>query len=333
MHLSIVSRLAILATVIVALATPIGPGHAHGKKQIDEPKGKFTLWLDGVRKDARAQGVAKKTLDVAFKGLTPNPKVVKLDRRQPEFTLTFAQYLKRVVTAGQIARGRENYRKNRALLEEVGAKYGVAPSIIVALWGVETKYGKRTGDFDIIRSLATLAFDGRRSTFFRKELMAALKILDEGHISRARMIGSWAGAMGQSQFMPTSFRSFAVDHSGDGRRDIWGTKADVFASAANYLTKNGWTRGQRWGRPVKLPENFDLRLAGRKTRKKISEWTALGVRSDAPNSDLMASVVLPDGVGGAAYFAYHNFNVIRRWNPSDYFALAVGSLADKISGQ
>lgn len=297
----------------------------------DEAGDKFAAWLNGVRAEARAQGVSEPTLAAAFEDLQPDPRVIKLDRRQPEFTLTFVEYLDRVVTVDQVANGRRELETHRALLDEVSARYGVPPHVIVALWGVETKYGTRTGDFDIIRSLATLAFDGRRSAFFRKELMAALRILDEGHVARDRMRGSWAGAMGQNQFMPTSFRAFAIDHAGDGHADIWGTHADVFASAANYLAKNGWVAGQRWGRPVELPKGFDANLTGRETVKPISNWRRLGIHADTTGDDLMASVITPDGIGGPAYFAYHNFNVIRRWNPSNYFALAVGLLADQVA--
>ncbi len=291
----------------------------------------FDTWLQGAREEALSLGVSNGTVDTAFADLTPDPRVIKLDRKQPEFTLTFAQYLDRVVTEKQVAVGREKLRQHRALLNQVSARYGVPPQIIVALWGVETRYGTRTGDFDVIRSLATLAYDGRRSKFFRKELMDALRILDEGHISRASMRGSWAGAMGQSQFMPSSFRAYAVDHTGDGRRDIWRTEADVFASAANYLASNGWVRGQRWGRPVTLPAGFDHSLTGRKTRKKISVWKKRGVKARTGGGDLMASVIAPDGRAGPSYFAYQNFNVIRRWNPSDYFALAVGILSDQVT--
>ncbi len=310
-----------VAALAVALAAGARPAGAEDR---------FAAWVTGVRAEAKSMGVSDKTLDGAFKGLKPDPRVVKLDRKQPEFTMTFEQYLSRVVTRQQVAKGRKRFEQNRAMLDEVSARYGVPPQVIVALWGVETKYGTRTGDFDIIRSLATLAYDGRRSKFFRKELMAALQILDEGHISRADMRGSWAGAMGQSQFMPTSFRAYAVDHTGDGRRDIWGTKADVFASAANYLASHGWKAGQRWGRPVTLPEKFDASTAGRETRKKVSTWKQLGVVVDTAGGDPMASVILPDGAPGPAYFAYHNFNVIRRWNPSNFFALAVGLLSDQI---
>jgi len=308
--------------LLVSLAPPAG--HAATES--------FQAWVAAVRVEAQANGISTATLDAAFDGLEPDPKVIELDRKQPETKWTFDRYLQLVIDDERIAKGRENYAKYRPLLRQIGAKYGVQPQVIVALWGIETKYGARTGTFDIIRSLATLAYDGRRSAFFRKELLAALQILNDGHISRQKLRGSWAGAMGQNQFMPTSFVAYAVDHSGDGRRDIWETEADVFASAANYLAKQGWVPGQRWGRPVSVPAGFDSKLADRKIIKRISEWKALGVEAATSGDDLMASVLLPDGPGGPAFLVYQNFRVIRRWNPSNYFALAVGLLADRVAG-
>lgn len=290
----------------------------------------FKIWLQGVRKEALRQGISAATLDRALTGLRPDPRVIVLDRRQPEMTWTFAKYRRLVVSKARIAAGRRMLRRHRTLLARVTAKFGVPSAIIVALWGIESRYGKRTGSFSVIRSLATLAHEGRRRRYFRKELLAALRIINRGDIAPARMTGSWAGAMGHIQFMPSSYAAYAVDLSGDGRRDIWANRADIFASAANYLARNGWVAGQRWGRRITLPRRFPRRFVGTRIRKKISRWKALGVRTPVSGSGMSAAIVQPDGPGTPAYFVYRNFKVIRRWNPSDYFALAVGMLSDRL---
>ena len=261
--------------------------------------------------------------------------MVELDRKQPEFTLTFKQYISRVVPPARIRKGRRKFTENKAQLQRAGRRFGVQPRFIVAFWGIETDFGRHAGGFSVIRALATLAFDGRRSRFFRRQLMHALRILEQGHITPGRMKGSWAGAMGQFQFMPSSFMSFAVDGDGDGRKDIWTNKKDAFASAANYLARSGWKGDQTWGRAVRLPGGFDTKLAGLKIRKPLGEWQKLGLRraggGDLPKRQLPASVVLADGPGGPAYLAYNNYRVILKWNRSTFFALAVGKLAEGIA--
>ena len=295
----------------------------------------FQIWLGKLRVEAEGKGISQSVLDKALAGIQPVPRVIELDRRQPEFTLTFTQYRDRVVPQSRIKKGRVKYQENRDLLEEIGGKIGVQPRFIVALWGIETDFGRVTGGFKVIPALATLAHDGRRSAFFRKELLNALQILHEGHIAPKEMMGSWAGAMGQSQFMPSSFLAHAVDYDGDGRRDIWTTRPDVFASAANYLAKSGWRADQTWGREVKLPRDFDFALADLKVRKPIGGWQALGVRQpdggDLPTRQLSASIVLPEkGKMSPAYLVYSNYRTTLRWNRSTYFALAVGLLSDGI---
>ena len=295
----------------------------------------FQIWLGKLRVEAEGKGISQSVLDEALAGIQPIPRVIELDRRQPEFTLTFTQYRDRVVPQSRIKKGRVKYQENRDLLEEIGGKIGVQPRFIVALWGIETDFGRVTGGFKVIPALATLAHDGRRSAFFRKELLNALQILHEGHIAPKEMMGSWAGAMGQSQFMPSSFLAHAVDYDGDGRRDIWTTRPDVFASAANYLAKSGWRADQTWGREVKLPRDFDFALADLKVRKPIGGWQALGVRQpdggDLPTRQLSASIVLPEkGKMTPAYLVYSNYRTTLRWNRSTYFALAVGLLSDGI---
>jgi membrane-bound lytic murein transglycosylase B len=297
----------------------------------------FKSWLVELRNEAAGKGISKETLDAALTGIKPIPRVVELDRKQPEFTLTFDQYINRVVPRSRVEKGRKKLAENKALLDEVSKKFGVPPQFIVAFWGVETDFGRVTGGFKVIDSLATLAFDGRRSAFFRKELLLALQIIDGGHIAANKMMGSWAGAMGQAQFMPSSFVGYAVDYDKDGRKDIWKTRADVFGSAANYLARYGWRADERWGRRVKVPEGFDPKRADLKVRKTVSGWAAEGVtKADGtalPDSALDASIILPAKAKEPAYIVYNNYRVILRWNRSHYFAIAVGRLADQIAGQ
>ncbi len=308
--------------LLVASGAPAGP--------------EFAEWLGELRREAATLGVSEATLDAALAGVEPIPRVLELDRSQPEFTLTLEQYLARVAPPSRVRRGRERLVEHRGLLDQVSARYGVQPQYLVALWGIETDFGRITGGFPVVGALATLAHDGRRSSYFRGELLDALRILDAGHITPERMVGSWAGAMGQPQFMPSSFRRFAVDFDGDGRSDIWETPGDVFASAANYLAQSGWVKGQRWGRKVRLPAGLDRSLADGESRRRLSEWQSLGVRRadgrDLPKSpDLRAALVQPDGDGGSAYLVYDNYQAILRWNRSHLFAIAAGTLAERIS--
>ncbi len=294
----------------------------------------FKAWLQGVREEGLRRGLKPSTLDSALSGIQPIARIIELDRRQPEFTLTFDQYMSRVVSAGRVKQGRGKLEENRELLGRIGRRYGVQPRFIVALWGIETDFGRLTGGFKVVPALATLAFDGRRSAYFRKQLFDALTIIDRGHITADRMMGSWAGAMGQNQFMPSSFLSYAVDHDGDGRRDIWTSRADVFASTANYLKRVGWRGDQNWGRPVKLPPAFDTALLGLGIRKRLSEWQRLGIRraggGDLPGRDLRASLVRPKQGETPVYLVYDNYRAILKWNRAHLFATAVGILADRI---
>jgi membrane-bound lytic murein transglycosylase B len=327
----VVSLRPLAAVAVLVLALALGPARPAASAETD-----FATWLAGVREEALSRGIKPATLDRAFAGVHPLPRVLELDRAQPERTLTYAEYLKRVVTPGRIATARKRLAENRALLREIGGKYHVQPRFIVALWGIESDFGRLTGGFPVISALATLAYDGRRSSFFRGELMAALTILDHGDITPEAMLGSWAGAMGQSQFMPSNFLGYAVDYRGAGRRDIWHRREDVFASIANYLSGLGWRGEEGWGRGVRLPPGFDQSLAGLETRKTLAEWQRLGVRrgdgGDLPGREgrIEASLVLPGGAGGPALLVYDNFRAILKWNNSIFFASAVGSLADSI---
>jgi membrane-bound lytic murein transglycosylase B len=295
----------------------------------------FRTWLEGVRAEARGRGVSHATLEAAFADVQPIGRVLELDRKQPESTLTFAQYMERVVGPTRIERGRQRLIENGMLLEQVSRRFGVPARFIVALWGIETDFGRVTGGFPVVGALATLAYDGRRAAFFRKELIDALLILDQGHVTPAAMQGSWAGAMGQNQFMPSSFHAFAVDQDGDGRRDIWSSLPDVFASTANYLARSGWKADETWGREVRPPPGFDKSLVGADARKPLADWAALGFRradgGALPAADLDAALVSGEKDGSGPYFlVYDNFRVLLKWNRSTYFALAVGRLADAI---
>jgi len=297
----------------------------------------FDVWLKEFRTEAATKGISAVTLNAALTGLKPIPRVIELDRRQPEFTWTFRQYMTKMVNAQRIKTGQRKLLENRKLLNEIGAKYGIQPRYLVAFWGLETDFGRLAkGYFPTVAALATLAFDGRRSQFFRKQLLAALKILDEGHITPARMKGSWAGAMGHFQFIPTTFLAYAQDYDGDGRKDIWNNQADAYASAANFLTKSGWKGDEIWGREVILPKGFDFNLASMKVKKGLKKWQALGLRrvggGNLPILDMTASVITPAGAKGPAFLIYSNFRTIMVWNRSLFYGLAVGHLADRIVG-
>lgn len=292
----------------------------------------FAQFLREVRAEARAGGISERILNAALNDLQPIPRVLELDRRQPEFVLTFAQYRERQVTESRMARGRQLRQENAALLAAIERQHGVPGRMLVAIWGLETNFGGNMGGFNVVGALATLAWDGRRAAFFRRELLAALRILDAGHIQPAAMRGSWAGAMGHPQFMPSSFERFAVDQDGDGRRDIWTSRADSLGSIANYLARNGWREGETWGRQVRLPPRFDVSVTGRDRTRPLSVWARAGVRaadgSPLPASEIAAGILLPDGAAGPAFAVYRNFGVIRRYNPSDFYALSVGLLSD-----
>jgi membrane-bound lytic murein transglycosylase B len=296
----------------------------------------FSVWLDGVRRDARAAGISQATIDSALTGLEPIERVLELDRKQPEFTQTLWSYLDRSVTPERIERARRMLAENSPLLDRVHARYGVQPRFLVAFWGLESNFGEHTGGYSVIQALATLAYDKRRAAFFRAQLMAALQIIDEGSITAADMRGSWAGAMGQLQFIPTTFVNYAVDFDGDNRRDIWKNLPDVFASAANFLGRIGWRGDETWGREVRLPADFNWESADLKTRKPIAEWQRLGVRradgADLPAADLSGAIIAPMGHSGPAFLVYRNFDAILTWNRSILYAVAVGHLADRIAG-
>ena len=298
----------------------------------------FPAWLDQFRTEALNTGVSQQTLDMALLNINaPNPKVIALDRKQPEFVQTLAAYLETRINQVRIRTGRKMMQKYPIWLGRIEREYGVQGRFLVALWGIESSYGKHIGTFSVIHSLVTLAYDGRRSDYFRKELLDALHLIDDGSIPYKRMQGSWAGAMGQCQFMPSSFRLYAVDADNSGSINIWASVPDVLGSTANYLAKAGWKNDQTWGREVKLPQNFDDSQVGLNLRFPLSRWQALGVRqsngSPLPTRDLEASLIMPGGTGGPAYLVYDNFRVLMSWNKSKLFALAVAKLSDQFKSQ
>lgn len=319
-------RLGIVAAILMAFLGGFAPRPAVAEE--------FSAWLSALRAEALEKGIRAEILDAALKDAAPIERVIELDRSQPEFTLTFDEYLARVVPAARIEKGREKLRENRDILTAISKRYGVQPRFLVAFWGIETDFGRLTGGFSVIRALVTLAYDGRRNVFFRKELIAALHILNEGHIAPDAMTGSWAGAMGQTQFMPTTFRQAAVDYDGDGRRDVWTSWADALASAANYLAQSGWRGDETWGRRVRLPEGFDASLVGLGVTKSVEAWQAMGVRrangADLPKAEISGSIVLAKDGRGPAFLVYSNYRAILTWNRSTFFAVAVGTLADRI---
>ena len=296
----------------------------------------FAVWLAEFGARAAAEGVPEALVARAFRGVEYDAEVVRRDRNQNEFTKTIWDYLKTAVSDTRIANGRAALKKNQALIRQIESKFGVDGRVLVAIWGLESAYGGFRGTDSTIQSLATLAFDTRRRGFFEEQLMEALRILHAGHVSPERMRGSWAGAMGHMQFMPTSFRDHAVDWTGDGKRDIWSDDpADALASAAAYLKANGWTKGQPWGVEVRLPEGFDYKLANRAILKRPADWAALGVTGwdGAPVADHgMASVLLPAGAEGAAFMIFDNFEVLESYNTADAYVIGVGHLGDRIMG-
>ncbi len=298
-----------------------------------DPAG-FPAYVEQLKLEAREQGFTTDTIERAFADATFYERAVSADRNQPEFKLTLDTYLPKAVPDWKVKQGIEMYEKHRDLLEAIGEQYGVQPRFIVALWGVETNFGRFTGNFKVVSALATMAYEGRREAFFKKQLMQALQIIEAGHIEPDAMRGSWAGAMGQTQFMPSSFLAYAVDYDKDGKIDVWNSQGDVFASAANYLATAGWDKSKTWGRQVRLPENFNLELAGRDKKRSLAEWQALGVRrydgGDLPTRDIEAGLVIPDDENGRVFLSYQNWDVLMDWNRSNYFVVVVGHLADRI---
>ncbi len=301
---------------------------------------RFTRWQADFRQAARAQGIRPDVLHTVFNGLLPNRKVLRLEAHQPEFTRAIWDYLEQTVSVERIAAGRQRLLQYRKLLDAVVAEYGVPREYLVAIWGMESSFGEHTGDYNIMRSLATLAYSGRepRRAFWSEQLLAGLHILQQGDVAPSDLRGSWAGALGHTQFMPTTLRDYAVDFDGDGRRDLKNSIPDALASTANYLVASGWQRGQRWGEAVTLPADFDWHLADPQVQKTAPQWAAhyaITQQQGAPLSggEAASYILLPAGHRGPAFMVYPNFQVIRRYNNAVSYALAVGQLADRLRGE
>jgi membrane-bound lytic murein transglycosylase B len=306
-----------------------------------QPEIAFPDWLATARQEALRRGIGEATVTEAFAGLTPNPRVVELDGKQPEFSQTFWRYLDGAINDARISKGRAAMQQNAGLLSRLEARYGVPSRYLVAFWGMESDFGRNMGDFSVVRSLATLAYDGRRAALFRGEMFDALTILDAHEIDNAHMVGSWAGAMGQTQFMPSAFLKYAVDQDGDGRRNIWTSVPDALASVANYMKTAGWEGARGWGREVRLPPRFDAMLASldtdaTETVKPAAEWSALGVRRADGGmlsaADGPAALILPAGIAGPAFLVSGNYRMILKYNHSTLYAVAVAYLADRLAG-
>lgn len=296
----------------------------------------FQRWIEGFRTRARAKGIRDSVFNTAFKGVQFNTDVIEKDRNQSEFTKQIWEYLDSAASDTRVKNGRDALRKNRKILQQIESRYGVEAEVVAAVWGLESAYGSFRGNVPIIEALASLAFDGRRGRFFEQQLIAALQIIQSGDVPPQQMTGSWAGAMGHTQFIPTSYLSYAVDFRGDGKRDIWSDDpTDALASTAAYLKNFGWKKGQPWGVEVTLPRGFDYGQTGERIKKSPTDWAAMGVRDTkgrkVPNHG-RASILLPAGAQGAAFMIFNNFHVIERYNTADAYVIGVGHLSDRIRG-
>lgn len=320
---------ALLAPSGAAIAAP--PANTKPASAASVAKPSFQGFLESLWPDARARGVSRATFDAAFRGVAPDPKIIALTKKQSEFVRPIWAYLNDAVSAQRLARGRALMQQWSGVLDGVERTSGVPRAVVLGVWGMETNFGSFTGSIYVVRALATLAYTRYRGDFFRDELLVALQILEGDHIDRDRMLGSWAGAMGQTQFMPSSFAKYAIDGDGDGRRDIWSSVPDALASTANYLKQQGWQAGLPWGFEVELPEGFDFR----NLRQSFGAWAGLGLRrvdgGAMPRSG-EASLFVPAGASGPAFLVTENYNVIKTYNSSDSYALGVAHLGDRIAG-
>lgn len=318
-----------LATVAASAVSPAGAS-------AQEPS--FEEWLDGFRAEAAAAGVSSDVIDAAFDGVQVNERVFELNDNQPEFARAVWDYLDSAVSETRIANGRARVAEQRALLSAIEQAYGVDAKTIAAIWGLESSFGAVMGDYDVIEALATLGWQGRRTGYGRAQLIGAMKILQGGYASRAQLRGSWAGAMGQTQFIPTTYLVYAVDHDGDGARDLWSNLGDVFASTANYLAASGYRAGEPWGVEVTLPEGFDYALANADERRPLVEWAATGIDGARTplignlDPNLRGRILLPAGARGPAFLVFGNFDAILKYNNSTAYGLAVGLLSERLAG-
>ncbi len=339
------SLIAPLALPLAALAAGMSPTGAPQEGQAMTGPERFVAvtanqgfagWIEGFRARALAAGIAAAVFDNAFRGVEYNTSVIEKDRHQSEFTKTIWDYLDSAASADRVANGKAALHANDALLDRIEKAYGVEKEVVIAIWGLESAYGTFRGNEPLIEALATLAYDGRRGPFFEGQLIDALRIIQAGDVDARHMTGSWAGAMGHTQFIPSSYLAHAVDFTGDGKRDIWSDDpSDALASTAAYLARFGWNKGQPWGVEVTLPDGFDYGLTGERVKKPVSDWAALGIRdmSGKPVADHgLASILLPAGARGAAFMVFENFHVLERYNTADAYVIGVGHLADRIAG-
>ncbi len=300
------------------------------------PNAGYDAWVGGFRGRALAQGIGAGTFDSAFRGAGFLPDVIEKDRNQTEFTRTLEDYLAIAASPERISKGRAALARHDSVFRAVEARYGVEKEVVAAVWGMESFYGERRGNIPVISATSTLAYQGRRGAFFEKQLIAALKILQNGDVPAAGMTGSWAGAMGHTQFIPTSYLAYAVDFNGDGRRDIWSDDpTDSLASTAAYLSRSGWRKGQPWGVEVRLPGGFNTGLTGRNQTRSPSQWAALGVRSVSGGTipDYgPASIIIPQGINGPSFMTFGNFTAITRYNNAEKYVIGVGHLSDRLRG-
>ena len=296
----------------------------------------FDQFVADLWPEARREGISRKLFDAAFRGVTPDPKIFQQQSSQAEFVTPVWEYIEKRVTPARTSRGREALGEHGRAMAAIEARYGVDRHVFTAIWGMETNYGSYTGNMSIIRSLATMAFTGERKDYGRKQLLAALDILQSGDIGLDQFKGSWAGAMGHTQFIPVTYNAYAVDMTGDGKRDIWNSVPDALGSTAHYLRKRGWQKGQPWGWEVALPRGFNYRMAGKDGTRPVADWAKLGVRpargGNFGNAGARARLLLPVGRHGPAFLVTQNFDAILAYNRSNAYALAVGHLADRIAG-
>ena len=328
----------LLASCLILFSTPLVADDNDNNQQISVQKeNAFKQWVSNFKKDAVSNGITTTTFDTAFENVQLNSRVIKADNKQAEFSREIWDYLDTATSPKRIANGKENLSDYLNLLREIQFKYQVDAEVILAIWGLESSYGKRMGDINIIEALATLAFDGRREKFGKQQLLEALSIIQRGDITPDKMMGSWAGAMGHTQFIPTSYQAYAQDFTGDGKRNVWDPldPSDALASTANYLAEFGWTNNQPWGIEVNLPENFNYRNADLEVKATPARWSELGLKTitggKIPNYG-EGSVFLPAGAKGPAFIVFNNFFVIKRYNNANSYAMAVGHLSDRILG-
>jgi membrane-bound lytic murein transglycosylase B len=314
--------------LLTGLASP--PAEAKSKEA------SFAHYLDGLWPAAHRAGVSRKTFEAATKNLTPDPEVLEKAEKQPEFKLSAGEYMARLVSEERIEDGKAALKREEALFDSLEKRYGVSRYILAAIWGVESQYGAKPGRHNVIRALATLGYTGRRRSYGRKQLIAALRILQHGDVTLENMTGSWAGAMGHTQFIPTTYNGYAVDFTGNGKRDIWGSPADALASAAHYLKAAGWRSGESWGYEVEVPEKLSPKLISRRTAKTAAAWQKLGVKrvrgQPFPRATDRGHLFAPEGKSGPAFLVIRNFSVLKHYNNADIYALAVGHLADRLTG-